>query len=250
MSNLGYYNGTIMPLEKLKIDATDRAIYFGDGVYEVVYCINQKPFALDEHIDRFYNSLKLLKIDFNMPKENLKSLLQNLVKQQGGIHQSIYWQVSRGSALRTHTFPVDCKPNLLVMITENKIKNMKNTKFKLILEEDTRFFHCNIKTINLIPAVLASEKAKQQNCDEAVLHRGEMITECAHSNIAIIKDGVFKTAPLNNLILPGVTRSHLISFCNKLKIPVLEKNFTINELFDADEVIVSLVAAFPARKRN
>ena len=115
---------------------------------------------------------------------------------------------------------------------------MKKTRYDLILEKDTRFFFFNIKTLNLIPAVLASEKAKQNNCQEAVLHRGETITECAHSNVGILKDGVFKTAPLNNLILPGVTRAHLIKICENLKVPVLEKPFTIKELLEADEVIV------------
>ncbi len=239
MENLGYYNGEIKKLEELKIPALDRSVYFGDGVYEVVYCVNQNPFGLKDHIKRFYDSCRLLKINFNMKKEKLEKLVKDMAKKQGGKYQSIYWQASRSSAIREHIFPQNKKPNLLIMVTENKIKNMNKLRYDLITEKDTRFFHCNIKTLNLIPSVLASEKAKEQNCNEAVLHRGEMVTECAHSNVSIIKDGVLKTAPLSNLILPGVTRAHMIKFCKKLKIPVLEKHFTIKELFDADEVIVS-----------
>lgn len=239
MQNLGYYNGEIKPLDELKIPVTDRAIYFGDGVYEVVYCLNQKPFALEDHVERFYDSCKLLKIDFDMDKEALKNLIKKLIIQQGGKYQSVYWQTSRGSSIREHIFPKNATPNLLIMITENKLKNMNKTRFNLILEEDTRFFHCNIKTLNLIPSVMASEKAKQNNCDEAVLHRGELITECAHSNVAILKDGVFKTAPRSNLILPGITRAHIIKFCKELKIPVVEQYFNVSELKDADEIIVS-----------
>lgn len=238
MEGLGYYNGEIKPIKELKIPVTDRAVYFGDGVYEVCYCVNQKPFAIDEHINRFYSSLNLLKIEFKMEKKDLKQTIENMLKKHNAKHQSIYWQVSRASAIRDHVFPCGGKPNLLIMVTEKRIVDMKKIRYDLILEKDTRFLHCNIKTLNLIPAVLASEKAKQQNCHEAVLHRGETITECAHSNIGILKNGIFRTAPLNNLILPGVTRAHLIKICNNLDVPVLEKPFTIDELLQADEVVV------------
>ena len=147
--------------------------------------------------------------------------------------------MSRGSAIRQHDFDPDLKPNLLIIITNEKIKNMRKVKFDLISVEDTRFLHCNIKTLNLLPSVMASQKAKVANADEAVLHRGELVTECAHSNISIIKNGTLQTAPANNLILPGVTRKHLIEICNDLNVPVVEKPFTLQELFDCDEAIVS-----------
>ena len=112
-------------------------------------------------------------------------------------------------------------------------------KIKLITKEDTRFFHCNIKTLNLIPSVIASQDAKEAGCDETVLHRGNRVTECAHSNVHIIQNGVFRTAPTDNLILPGIARAHLIKACNKLGIPVDETAFTLQDLMEADEVIVS-----------
>lgn len=110
---------------------------------------------------------------------------------------------------------------------------------KLISVEDQRFFFCNIKTLNLIPNVLASEEAYQAGCDEAVFHRGDRVTECAHSNVSILKDGVLQTAPLDNLILPGIARKHIIEHCKILGIPVKEEPFTLQELKDADEIIVS-----------
>lgn len=239
MENIAYYNGEVKPITELKIPILDRAVYFGDGVYEVVYSINQKPFALEEHLNRFYSSLNLLKINFKMKKENLKDLILSLLKKQKSKNQIIYWQASRASGFREHVFPLEQNANLLITIREQKIKNMNKLKYNLIVEKDTRFLHCNIKTLNLIPSIMASEKAKQQNCDEAVLFReGEMVTECAHSNIAILKDGILKTAPANNLILPGVTRAHVIEICKNLKIPVLEQAFSLKELKQADEVIV------------
>ena len=107
-----------------------------------------------------------------------------------------------------------------------------------------RFFHCNIKTLNLLPSVLASEKAKQAGCQEAVFHRGERVTECSHSNVSIIENGVFVTAPTDNLILPGIARSNLIKACRALDIPVSETPFTVERMMQADEVIVSSSGSF------
>lgn len=239
MQNLGYYNGVIKLLEELYIPATDRAVYFGDGVYEVAFAVNQKPFALDEHIDRFFNSCKLLQIKFKKSKNELKKIIMELLKMQKSFKQKIYWQASRSSGIRQHTYDKTLSPNLLITITNESIKNMETVKYDLISVEDTRFLHCNIKTLNLIPAVMASQKAQQQGAQEAVLHRNGFVTECAHSNISILKNGVLKTAPSNNLILPGVTRKHLIEICKDLKIPVLQKPFTLNELLDCDEAIIS-----------
>ena len=177
METVAYYNGEINSIENIKIPITDRAIYFGDGVYEVVYCINKIPFALDDHIDRFYKSCELLKINFETKKEELKKLILSLIEKQKSSKQIVYWQASRGSDFRDHVFPKKNKPNLLITVREKELKNMHKLRYNLILEEDTRFFHCNIKTLNLIPSVMASEKAKQNGCDEAVLHRKGSITE-------------------------------------------------------------------------
>jgi len=105
--------------------------------------------------------------------------------------------------------------------------------------EDTRFLHCNIKTLNLIPNVIASQRALEAGCDEVVFHRGETVTECAHSNVHIIKNGRFITHQADNLILRGIARSHLLQACDRLNIPVDEREFTLSELFDADEALVS-----------
>lgn len=238
MENVGYYNGEFGLIEEMKVPMTDRALYFGDGVYDATYAVNHKIFALEDHLDRFYNSCKLLEIPFDMPRTELTAILQEVVDRidcDGEI--MLYWQASRGSGLRNHVFP-DSKPNLLAYTREFPMRSL-DKKFKAITLEDTRFLHCNIKTLNLIPSVIANQRAKEAACDEAIFHRGDVVTECAHSNVTIIKDGVFRTHPANNLILPGITRKHLIQICNENKIPVDETPFTLKELFDADEVIIT-----------
>ena len=110
---------------------------------------------------------------------------------------------------------------------------------KLTATEDIRFLHCNIKTLNLLPNVMAAQKAEEAGCDECIFHRGDIVTECAHSNVSILKDGVFITHPTDHYILPGISRMHLIQECKRLGIPVDETPFTMKELYEADEIIVS-----------
>ena len=140
---------------------------------------------------------------------------------------------------RSHCYEHGVPGKLWVSLSPNRISDGKEP-VSLITLEDTRFLHCNIKTLNLIPSVIASQKAKDAGADEAVLYRpGELVTECAHSNVHILKDGVLKTHPADNLILGGIARAHLLRACAALSVPTDETAFTLSELFDADEVIVT-----------
>ncbi len=243
MENLGYYCGSYGLIEEMKIPMNDRVCYFGDGVYDATYTANHIIYDLDEHVDRFYLSAELINIPIGLTKAELKNLLREMVHKVDSPEQLLYWQVTRGTALRNHSFPDPLVPsNLWITIKPGSIKDIYQ-KFKLITVEDTRFFHCNIKTLNLLPNVMASQKAAEAGCDEAVFHRGERVTECSHSNISIVKNGTFQTAPLDNLILPGITRGHLIQFCHDNKIPVEETPFTLSELLEADEIIITSAGA-------
>ena len=239
MKNLGYYNGNIGPIEEMMIPMNDRVSYFGDGVYDATYSKNHIIFALDEHIDRFYNSAGLFRINIPQTKDEMKALLSEMVQKVDDGEQFVYWQVTRGTGMRNHEFPDASVPaNVWITLEPRKLKDVTK-RLSLITLEDTRFLHCNIKTLNLLPSVIAAQKTKEAGCQECVFHRGDRVTECAHSNVSIIKDGVFKTAPTDHLILPGITRMHLIQLCKANCIPVDENPFTLEELFDADEVIVS-----------
>lgn len=241
--NVGYYNGTMGPLEEMTVPMGDRALYFGDGIYEATCVANRVPFALDDHLDRMYNSLRLLEIPFKMERDQVKAELQKVIDaaEDSPIH-FLYWQISRGVAMRNHPFPTDAEPTLLIYVKPHTMKSM-DKPYKLISMEDIRFKLCNIKTLNLIPSVLANQRAVEHGCDEAVLHRGSRVTECAHSNISILKDGVLQTAPTDELILPGITRKHLLALANEHGISVLEKPFSMVELMNADEVIVTSSSA-------
>lgn len=238
MQHVGYYNGEIGPLEEMKIPMLDRAVYFGDGVYDSATFANNHIFALDEHINRFYNSCRLLNIPFSLSREALAAELQKCVDANEVDHGFLYWQASRGTGLRSHNYPKDIQPNLMVFTVPDELHPM-DQPMKLISVEDTRFLHCNIKTLNLIPNVMAFQACVQAGCDEVVLHRGDRVTECAHSNVLMLKDGVLCAPPRDNLILPGITLTHLLQLAKQEGIPTCEEPFTMEQLRNADEIIVS-----------
>lgn len=243
MKNLGYYNGRYDEIEKMSIPMTDRVCFFGDGVYDATYSRNYKIFSLDEHIDRFYNSAEFLEINLPYSKEEMKEILSDLVVKMDTGENFVYFQATRGSNdVRSHVFSEEIKANIWINIYHKEILDLTK-RVQLITMEDTRFLHCNIKTLNLIPSVMASQRAKEAGCFETVFHRNGRITECAHSNVHIIKDGKLITAPTDNLILPGIARKHIIQACKKMDITVLEEPYYLEDLFDADEVLVSSAGA-------
>ena len=145
--------------------------------------------------------------------------------------------------VRNHVSPAaGTKANLWVNLYHREILDVYG-KVRLMTMEDTRFLHCNIKTLNLIPAVIASQRAKEAGCFETVFHRNGRVTECAHSNVHILSKGKFITAPTDNLILPGIARKHLIAACGRLGIPVEGRPYDLTEPADADEIVVSSAGA-------
>ena len=239
MRNLGYYNGEIGLIEEMKIPMTDRGFYLGDGLYDAAYTRNHIIYALDEHLDRFYAGMDALEIPYPMPREQLSELLCELVGRVDDGEQFVYWQVTRGSGLRVHHFPEQGTPsNLAVMLRPMAIRPVY-TPVKLISAEDKRYLYCNIKTISLLPGVLTAEMAVRVGAHETVLHRGERVTECSHTNIGMLKNGTFVTPPADEYILAGVGRAHLIAACHALGVSVQERVFTMQELQDADELILT-----------
>ena len=179
MKRLGYYNGNYGPLEEMTVPMNDRVSWFGDGVYDAGPCRNYHIFALDEHVDRFFRSAAALGIVMPMGKDELKDLLNDLVRKMDTGSLFVYYQVTRGTGIRKHAF-TEGPGNLWVTLTPAEISD-GHTPIQLVTTEDTRFLHCNIKTLNLIPSVMASQKAAKAGCAEAVFYRpGGRITECGH----------------------------------------------------------------------
>ena len=242
MENIGYYNGVFQPIEQLMIPACDRGVYFGDGVYEALRVERHRFFALREHLARFRASLDFLQIPFIMTDEALTAILQEAADRVDSDSQQIYFQVTRGTAIRSHSFPEDAVPNLLIFSRGVPLADLTEYR-RVIVLPDTRWQHCNIKSLNLIPSVLASEQAMQRGCCEAVFHRNGVVTECSSSNLLMLKDSVLRTAPTDERILPGVTRGHFLMLAREIGVPVDETAFTLEEAYDADELMVTSTSA-------
>ena len=238
MKDIAYYNGTVTRIADMMIPAGDRGFYFGDGIYEVAMVFHRKIFALEEHLDRMERSAARTRIELPVTRQEMGTLLQELADRVESDCQFLYWQITRGTAPRSHPFPAGAAGNLYVYSKPWPGVEMSDD-YRLVSATDTRSLNCDSKTLNLLLNVLAAQTAKENGCQEAVFVRDGIVTEGSHSNVSMIRDGVFITHPADNLILPGIERKHLIAYCARLGIPVEERAFTLEELKGADEILVS-----------
>lgn len=247
MENIAYYNGKISSIEEMTIPMNERSSYFGDGVYDAMFTVDHVPLQLDDHLRRFYRSAKKIDIDIPMPFEELRAMVLDFCRRIDSPDAMAYVQATRGVGMRGHAYRfAGGTPSLWVWVKPDMLDPMDRS-YKAITMEDTRYFHCDIKTINLLPAVMANEKAMEAGCDEAIFHRGERVTECSHSNVHILKNGTLYTAPCDELILPGITRAHILNICRQNGIPVVEEPFTLEEMMEADEIFFSSSSALTCR---
>ena len=238
MESIAYYDGQTGSPDTLMVPFNDRGHFFGDGIYEAAMAANGKIFCLEDHLDRFYSSAVAFDIRIPHGKEELAELLLDLLSQVDEDLNCVYWQVTRGVALREHAYDPAMVGKLWVLVYPERLPDPA-VPLKLISLEDRRFEYGNVKTLNLMPAVKYSQEARRAGVDESVLHRQGVVTECAHSNISILKDGVFYSHPNDEHILRGIAKTHLIQACYRESVPVIERAFTLEQLADADEVIVT-----------
>lgn len=235
------WNDQIVKNEEVVVDKEDRGYQFGDGVYEVVKVYNGELFTATEHIDRFYDSAEKIRMTIPYTKDKLHQLLHQLVEANKVETGHVYFQITRGAGSRNHIFPGDDVKPVLTGNTKENPRPIENFEkgVKATFVEDIRWLRCDIKSLNLLGAVLAKQEAHEKGCYEAILHRDEVVTEGSSSNIYGIKDGVLYTHPANNLILNGITRQVIIKCAAEIGLPVKEQPMTKEQLLAMDEVIVS-----------
>lgn len=221
MESIAYYDGKIGAPEELMVPFNDRVHFFGDGCYDATVGANGKVYLLQDHLDRFFTSAKALDINIPMSKVELGRLLTDLLAKVDSKVNFVYWQVTRGVEPRNHVYEEGVPGKLWVSIRPNTL-NDPDKPIRLNSEEDTRFYHCNIKTLNLLPSVMTAQRAKLAGMSETVFHRGDIVTECAHSNVSVLKDGIFYSHPNDELILRGIAKTHMLQACYRLGITVME----------------------------
>lgn len=234
------FNDQILPKEEVHINFEDRGYQFGDGVYEVVNIYNGKPFLLDEHFVRFERSLNEIKISLSVPIKEIKTKIVELINVNNVYNGIVYFQASRGVSPRQHQFPINSDSVLIGYTSEKKRNINKILKgIKVVSTKDIRWLRCDIKSLNLLGNLLAKQYAIENQADEAIQIRDNIITEGSSSNFFIVKNAKLYTHPANNFILKGITRDLVEKIANDLGIPFIEQELTLNEVLSADEAFIT-----------
>lgn len=233
--------GKFMHKDSLTFPYEERGLQFGDGVYEVIRIYDGRLYLLEEHTERLFRSLDAIKINIDQTKAEIEALLTELVKrnnmEEDGI---IYLQVSRGSAPRVHTFPEDIEPNIYAYLgAQARLTKGLESGVRTIVLPDERWQNCYIKSLNLLPNVLAKQTAAEKGCYEAILHLDGVVTECGSSNVFLVKDGKIYTHPATDRILKGCVRMAVERFAKELNIPFIEEPFTVDDIQHADEMFLT-----------
>lgn len=240
MTEFIYLNGNLIPKNEASISPEDRGFNFADGIYEVIKYYDGKPFRYQDHIDRLTRSLSEVHIEFN-EIELLEIVFQSLLEKNGLANQEagIYLQITRGSQTRIHRFPENITPTVYATAFPfaSKLDQLKNG-VKVITTEDIRWLRCDIKSVSLLPNVLAAQKAYEQGAVEAIFIRSGMVTEGSHSSFMAVKNGVVYTHPDSNLILPGITKKVVFEICREHGIQLLEQAIPASDLPNMDEMMI------------
>ena len=235
-----YLNGKFIPRSAAKLDIEDRGAMFADGVYEVIRYYAGQAFAMDQHQTRLHESLVAIGLTPPAVIDRLGATSDELIQRNGLTNAKLYWQVTRGSATRDLTFPVNTPPTVLaIAYPEPPLdRTAQLATARAMLTEDLRWHRCSVKSLMLLPNVLAKNAALQAGMDEAILHRDGTVTEGTATSVFIVNRGQVWTHPADQWVLDGITRRAVLDLSRKAGLSTLERVFNTQELLDADEVFL------------
>jgi D-alanine transaminase len=239
---LVYLNGSYIASEDAHLSALDRGFVFGDGVYEVWRAVNGRLFEAERHRERLERGLRELRIGppDGADADGLRAIAERLLRENGLLegHATFYVQVTRGAAPRTHQFPPSgTRPTIFAYAAALKsLEQDRRTGVRAITRPDVRWLRCDIKTIQLLPNVLAKQAAVEAGAFEAIFVRDDVAMEGTHSNLLAVLNGELRTHPANHLILPGVTRDVVLELARELEIPCREQPVMEAELRWVEEL--------------
>ena len=239
MKELTYFNGEMVESGAKVVSLDDRGYCFGDGVYEVVRVYNGRAFAFSYHQDRLYRSMRVMDIPVRMPPDELQELHEIMIEQSEITDGYIYLQITRGVTPRHHAFERSKLEPQMYMFIKPITTDLGALQegVKAITLPDERWARVDIKTLNLIPNILAQTKAEKKGAYTAILVRDGIVTEGATSNVFVMKDGVCYTHPANHHILKGITRQLVVTrVAPTAGITIIEREFDEAFLKDADEI--------------
>ena len=243
MPRFAYVNGRYVPHAEASVHIEDRGYQFADGVYEVVPVLNGRMIDEEPHLDRLDHSLRELRIGRPMSRAVLKLILRELLRRNGLTDGLLYMQVTRGVAPRDHKFPKAAKPALVVTTKRTKSTSaaLVENGVRVITVPDIRWKRCDIKSVSLLPNVLAKQQAVETGAFEAwqIDERG-LITEGSSTNAWIVtEDGVLVTRNANEAILNGITRQAVIRLTNAAGVAFEQRPFSLAEAKTAREAFLT-----------
>lgn len=237
-----YLNGQFLEDNQALVSIDDRGFLFADGVYEVVHLYRGRPFEWDRHLARLKRSLAAVHI-VGVSEDLLVDVRDRLIRENPAPESALYIQVTRGVQKRNHAPPAPgaVSPTLLMWVrpVEPISQDVIGRGVPVITAPDDRWAKVWIKTIGLLPNILAKRQALEEGVFDAVFVRDGMVMEATSANIFRVSGGVIQTAPVTNYILPGITRDVVIELARNAGYVVSELPFTIDELYHADEVFLT-----------
>ena len=235
-----YLDGRYLPIDEATVSVNDRAFLFADAVYEAVPLYRGAMFLPGRHFERLAGGLAELRIDFD--PHDLRAVCDGLVSRndlEDAEFAVFYAQVTRGAAPRSHAFPRTPVPPTVYAFASplaRPASEVWDAGFSAITLPDQRWARADIKSTALLPNVLAQQTAVEAGVTDAAFVRDGVVTEGTHNNVFAVIDGALVTAPADHRILHGVTRGYVIELARELDIPVEERDVSIDEFRQADEI--------------
>jgi D-alanine transaminase len=241
MESLANLNGEPMPLAEARVPALDRGFLFGDAVYEVLRVYQGRAWLLDEHLQRLARSLAAIRIH-GIDLDQLRQRVLATIAAGPFLEATVYIQITRGAAPRTHPFPANATPLefLYVQDFDDPYQQARREGAAVISLPDLRWDRCDIKSTNLLANVLAMQAAKEAGCLEALLYLPDgTVTEGTHTSFFGVLDGKVLTRPNSNAILPGITRGLTLRLAGRARIPVQEHVLCRDDLARVSELFLT-----------
>jgi D-alanine transaminase len=241
MPDTAFINGRFVPLSEASVSIEDRGFQFGDGVYEVIRTYGGRPFKPDAHLARFNRSAEAIGLRQPYSAERWADHIREGLRLAAFPEAKIYLQITRGAAPRDHAYAPDLEPTIVMTIREFRplAASVHMAGVAAITCEDLRWGRCDIKSVNLLPNVLARQQAKQAGVFETILIRDGKVTEGAVSNVMVVKNRTLITAPAGPRILSGVTREVVLALARQDGLHVEERYPSVEELYGASEVFLT-----------
>ena len=247
MTRIVYLNGEYLPDSEAKISIFDRAVNFGDAIYDVAGVLDSKLVDFEHHMQRYFSSLEKLGIPSPLSQDEILQAFRELVSRNHLDEGLVYLQVSRGVAERDFVWPEEIEPTVFMFTqTKSSVENeAAQTGIALVSTDDIRWARRDIKSVNLLAQVLAKQIAHEAGAYEALMIDADgYVTECGSTSFFIVRDDLILTRPLSNDILPGVTRRALIALCENHALRLVESKFTLDEALAADEAFISGASSY------